>query len=77
MLFLKQLKDNIIFILKSFFIPDIDVISVDTKRLFNNPIDKKLYIDTIYELKAELEKGSKQISKTITLSDKTQITLSI
>lgn len=31
MLFLKQLKDNIIFILKSFFIPDIDVISVDTK----------------------------------------------
>lgn len=40
-------------------------------------MDKKLYIDTIYELKAELEKGSKQISKTITLSDKTQITLSI
>ena len=76
MLFLQHLKDNIIFILKSFFIPDIDVISVDTKRLFNNPIDKKLYIDTIYELKAELEKGSKQISKTITLSDKTQITLS-
>ncbi|WP_149525647.1 hypothetical protein [Sphingobacterium hotanense] len=74
---INQIKDNIIFIFRSFFLPDMDVISVDTKRLLSNPNDKKLYLDTVYELKAELEKGGKQTSKTITLSDKTQITLSI
>ncbi len=74
---LQQIKDNIIFIFRSFFIPDMDVISVDTKKLLSNPQDKKLYIETVYELKAELARGGKETTKTITLSDNSQITLSI
>ncbi len=74
---LNNIKESIIFIFRSFFIPDTDVISVDTKRILSNPEDKKLYIKTVNELKNELQKGGKEKSRTITLSDNTRITLSI
>lgn len=74
---LNHIKQNIVFVFRSFFIPDMDVISVDTKKLLSNPEDKKLYLKTVHELKAELEKGGKETSRTIILSDNSEITLSI
>lgn len=54
-----------------------DVISVETKKILTNPKDKKLYLDTVRELKDQMEKGEKSAKKTITLSDNSEITLSI
>ena len=70
------IKQNVIYVFRSFFIPDMDVISVETKKILKNPKDKKLYLDTVRELKEQLEKGEKFAEKTITLSDNTEITLS-
>ena len=70
------IKENIFYVFRSFFIADMDVISIETKKILTNPKDKKLYLDTVRELKEQLEKGEKSAEKTITLSDNTTITLS-
>lgn len=70
------IKENIFYVFRSFFIADMDVISVETKKILTNPKDKKLYLDTVRELKEQLENGEKSAEKTITLSDNTKITLS-
>ncbi|OYD44325.1 hypothetical protein CHU00_17605 [Sphingobacterium cellulitidis] len=71
------IKENIFYVFRSFFIADMDVISVETKKILTNPKDKKLYLDTVRELKDQMEKGEKSAKKTITLSDNSEITLSI
>lgn len=69
------IRENVFLVFRSFFLPDMGVISEDTKRLLANPQDKEKYLDAVKELREKIEKGEKQPRKTITLSDKSEITL--
>lgn len=79
---LKYIKESVLEVIKSFFTHDTDVISIDTKKIFENPIDKELYFNTIDQLNAlsktsEFSNNRDKLKKTITLSDKSTITLTL
>lgn len=63
-------------VVKSFFIADMDVISIDTKKILSNPDDKARYLKAIKELREQSDKGKRNVETTITLSDDSQVTLS-
>lgn len=79
---LNYIKESVLEVIKSFFIHDTDVISIDTKKILENPIDKELYFNTIDQLielskMSEFSNNSDKLKKTITLSDNSTITLTL
>jgi len=79
---LKYIMESVLEVIKSFFIHDTDVISIDTKKILENPIDKELFFTTIDQLNAlskmpEFSNNRDKLKKTITLSDNSTITLTL
>ena len=69
-LILLQIKDAIKSVIRTLFVPDMDVMSDEVRQILANPEDAKKYKEAINDL----AKGEKK-EVTIELSNKTQLTL--
>jgi hypothetical protein len=71
---IKELSWSFIDVLDTFFGSDTDLMSQRVKQIMSNPKDRELYFKALGEIK-KLEQEGKQGTKTITLSNDDELTL--